>query len=82
MNCTFMMSSDLNIPTPAILIPAFAVPYAAPMATISHDNGQSHYRRISSISSAKIPVRCEEHTAAATPPNPMNGARIVGQIFT
>jgi hypothetical protein len=29
-----MMSSGLNVPTPAILIPAFAVPYAAPIAII------------------------------------------------
>ena len=30
-----MMSSGLNVPTPAILIPVFAVPYAAPMAIVS-----------------------------------------------
>jgi len=31
---TFIMSSGLKVPTPAILMPAFAVPYAAPMAII------------------------------------------------
>jgi len=30
-----MMSSGLNEPTPAMLMPAFAVPYAAPMAKVS-----------------------------------------------
>ena len=34
---TFMMRSDRKVPTPAILIPAFAVPYAAPMARVSSD---------------------------------------------
>ena len=29
---TFMIKSGLNVPTPAIPIPAFAVPYAAPIA--------------------------------------------------
>ena len=29
---TFMIRSGLNVPTPAIPIPAFAVPYAAPAA--------------------------------------------------
>ena len=28
---TFMIRSDLNVPTPAIPMPDFAVPYAAPM---------------------------------------------------
>ena len=28
---TFMIRSDLNVPTPAMPIPDFAVPYAAPM---------------------------------------------------
>ena len=27
---TFMMRSDLNVPTPAMPMPDFAVPYAAP----------------------------------------------------
>jgi hypothetical protein len=29
------MRSDRKVPTPAMLIPAFAVPYAAPKAMIS-----------------------------------------------
>jgi len=32
---TFMMSSGLKVPTPAMLMPAFAVPYAAPIAIVS-----------------------------------------------
>ena len=42
-----MMSSDLNVPTPAILIPAFAVPYAAPIAIVRMTQGRM-YMRISS----------------------------------
>jgi hypothetical protein len=30
-----MISSGLKVPTPAMLIPALAVPYAAPIAVVS-----------------------------------------------
>jgi hypothetical protein len=43
MRClTFMIKSGLNVPTPAIPIPAFAVPYAAPAAATMSVN-QSPY---------------------------------------
>lgn len=35
---TFMMRSGLNVPTPAIPIPDFAVPYAAPMPISHHQS--------------------------------------------
>jgi hypothetical protein len=69
-----MMRSERKVPTPAILIPAFAVPYAAPMATISRCIWGDSNMRISSTS--QLHGRWEEgHTAAATPPNPRNGAK-------
>jgi hypothetical protein len=43
-----MISSGLNVPTPAILIPALAVPYAAPMAIVSPSDIRTEYMRISS----------------------------------
>jgi hypothetical protein len=43
---TFIMSSGLKVPTPAMLMPAFAVPYAAPIAIVSEgawDPGTGEY---------------------------------------
>ena len=84
---TFMMSSGLNCPTPAIPIPAFAVPNAAP--TARNDVGSVNLTRSvsllhthCSISSRKsigerpigYPRKCLMLTAEATPANPKNGA--------
>jgi hypothetical protein len=68
-----MMSSGLNVPTPAMLMPAFAVPYAAPMAIVSQSGSKG------SISTGEYHLHVSVFhngslTAAATPPNPMNGA--------
>ena len=48
---TFMMSSGLKVPTPAMLMPAFAVPYAAPIAIVNNGLKNPWYRRISSARS-------------------------------
>ena len=79
---TFMMSSDLNVPTPAMLIPAFAVPYAAPMAIVSPSDIRTKVHENIIYKSATIAIRKGRHTAAATPPNPMNGARIISSQYT
>ena len=70
---TFMMSSGLKVPTPAMLMPAFAVPYAAQIAIVSE------CAKGSLVGTGEYHLPCQwfllrGHTAAATPPNPMKGA--------
>jgi len=72
-----MISSDLNVPTPAMLIPALAVPYAAPIANVSFFFVVYKYMRISSKDHQFILLKMGDVTAAATPPNPTNGADII-----
>ena len=67
-----MISSGLKVPTPAILIPAFAVPYAAPIAIVSQEALEAGGTREYHLDISYIIN--EIHTAAATPPNPMKGA--------
>lgn len=66
---TFMIRSDLNVPTPAIPMPDFAVPYAAPMPVLHVQYVPVMSRVLASLIHPKI-------MANAMPAIPKKGANL------